>query len=110
MTKAHRFSDEIFSGEKRTFCGLERLRKSATTLSIADLPAELKAGLKSSPPKKAPTPASEKKTAISEKSSPAVEEDYGEKDREEDWPAIKNTEAGSKSTSTVPHCARFCSP
>jgi ribosome-associated protein len=37
------FIVHVFSLEKRNFYGLERLRKSATTLSIADLNAELKA-------------------------------------------------------------------
>jgi len=35
------FIVHVFSAEKRAFYGLERLRKSATTLSIADLNAEL---------------------------------------------------------------------
>ena len=37
------FIVHVFSAEKRAFYGLERLRKSATTLSIDDLNAELKA-------------------------------------------------------------------
>src|ERR1700712_3569940 len=37
------FIVHVFSAEKRAFYGLERLRKSATSLSIADLNAELKA-------------------------------------------------------------------
>jgi ribosome-associated protein len=37
------FIVHVFSTEKRAFYGLERLRKSATTLSVADLDAELKA-------------------------------------------------------------------
>lgn len=37
------FIVHIFSPEKRAFYGLERLRKSATTLSVEDLNAELKA-------------------------------------------------------------------
>ena len=37
------FIVHIFSAEKRAFYGLERLRKSATTISPADLNAELKA-------------------------------------------------------------------
>jgi ribosome-associated protein len=37
------FIVHVFSAEKRAFYGLERLRKTATTLSIADLNAELKA-------------------------------------------------------------------
>jgi ribosome-associated protein len=39
------FIVHVFSEEKRAFYGLERLRKSATTLSIADLNAELKAAV-----------------------------------------------------------------
>src|SRR5580698_3146798 len=37
------FIVHVFSAEKRAFYGLERLRKSATTISIAGLNAELKA-------------------------------------------------------------------
>jgi ribosome-associated protein len=37
------FIVHVFSAEKRAFYGLERLRKSATTISIADLNAEVKA-------------------------------------------------------------------
>jgi ribosome-associated protein len=53
------FIVHVFSPEKRAFYGLERLRKSATTLSIADLNAELKQQIESSrkraaSPKKAP--------------------------------------------------------
>src|SRR3954454_13165594 len=36
------FIVHVFSAEKRAFYGLERLRKSATSLSVADLNAELK--------------------------------------------------------------------
>jgi len=39
------FIVHIFSAEKRAFYGLERLRKSATSLSIADLNAELKSAI-----------------------------------------------------------------
>ena len=39
------FIVHVFSAEKRAFYGLERSRKSATTLSIADLNAELKAAI-----------------------------------------------------------------
>jgi ribosome-associated protein len=35
------FIVHVFSAEKRAFYGLERLRKSATTISIADLDAEV---------------------------------------------------------------------
>jgi ribosome-associated protein len=55
------FIVHVFSPEKRAFYGLERLRKSATTLSIADLNAELKAAIASTraktPKKSAPKPA-----------------------------------------------------
>ncbi len=37
------FIVHVFSAEKRAFYGLERLRKSATTISVAALSAELKA-------------------------------------------------------------------
>src|ERR1700710_2633504 len=37
------FIVHVFSAEKRAFYGLERLRKSATTISVAELTAELKA-------------------------------------------------------------------
>ena len=36
------FIVHVFSPEKRAFYGLERLRKSATTISVAELNAELK--------------------------------------------------------------------
>ncbi|MDP9040115.1 MAG: ribosome silencing factor [Acidobacteriota bacterium] len=53
------FIVHIFSPEKRAFYGLERLRKSATTLSVADLNAELKAAIAKArkPAKKAPAKA-----------------------------------------------------
>ena len=37
------FIVHVFSAEKRAFYGLERLRKSATTISVAELTAEMKA-------------------------------------------------------------------
>ncbi|WP_158942034.1 ribosome silencing factor [Granulicella sp. S190] len=53
------FIVHVFSAEKRAFYGLERLRKSATTISVADLNAEVSARIKESRAKKAPkkTPA-----------------------------------------------------
>ena len=39
------FIVHVFSAEKRAFYGLERLRKSATTISVADLNTELKAAV-----------------------------------------------------------------
>jgi ribosome-associated protein len=46
------FIVHVFSREKRAFYGLERLRKSATTISIATLNAELKAKITSARTKK----------------------------------------------------------
>ncbi len=39
------FIVHVFSPEKRAFYGLERLRKSATTISVAELNTELKAAV-----------------------------------------------------------------
>lgn len=48
------FIVHVFSAEKRAFYGLERLRKSATSLSVADLNAEIKAAITATrSPKKA---------------------------------------------------------
>ena len=69
------FIVHVFSPEKRAFYGLERLRKSATTISVATLNAELKAAVAAtraksptrsaaskSPAKKAAKKAAAKKT------------------------------------------------
>ena len=47
------FIVHIFSPEKRAFYGLERLRKSATTLSVEDLNSEIKQHIASARQKKA---------------------------------------------------------
>jgi ribosome-associated protein len=73
------FIVHVFSPEKRAFYGLERLRKSATTLSIADINAELKSRIAASrakpqkaaaktPAKKAPA----KKAVAKKASKPAA--------------------------------------
>ena len=54
------FIVHVFSPEKRAFYGLERLRKSATTISVADLNAELRAHIAASR-KKSTTKAPETK-------------------------------------------------
>ena len=51
------FIVHVFSTEKRAFYGLERLRKSATTISIEDLSAELKAQIAASRAKAVKSPA-----------------------------------------------------
>ncbi len=56
------FIVHVFSAEKRAFYGLERLRKSATTLSVAELDAELKARVVGARAKNAPTKKTAEKT------------------------------------------------
>ncbi|HXC96940.1 MAG TPA: ribosome silencing factor [Edaphobacter sp.] len=56
------FIVHVFSAEKRAFYGLERLRKSATTLSVAELDAELKARVVGARAKTAPLKKATKKT------------------------------------------------
>jgi ribosome-associated protein len=63
------FIVHVFSAEKRAFYGLERLRKSATTISVADLHAEVKASLMTMRPKKTATATAPKKAAVSKKSA-----------------------------------------
>jgi ribosome-associated protein len=55
------FIVHVFSAEKRAFYGLERLRKSATTISVADLNTELKAAIAATRAK-APGKSAPKKT------------------------------------------------
>ena len=61
------FIVHVFSPEKRAFYGLERLRKSATTITVAELNAELKALITASrekkPAVKPPINVAAKKTA-----------------------------------------------
>jgi ribosome-associated protein len=74
------FIVHVFSVEKRAFYGLERLRKSATVLSIEDLNAEIKAAITATrkkpaaktaaPATKAPT-SKPKKAIAPKKTSPA---------------------------------------
>lgn len=64
------FIVHVFSAEKRAFYGLERLRKTATTLSVADLNAELKARIsdaRAKAPKKAPAKKAAAKKAPAKK-------------------------------------------
>src|SRR6202041_2416689 len=66
------FIVHVFSAEKRAFYGLERLRKSATTISVADLNAEVSARIKESRAKKTTKAPPQKKTVAVTKSSAAV--------------------------------------
>lgn len=73
------FIVHVFSAEKRAFYGLERLRKSATTLSVDDLNAEIKqhiasarqkkAAAKKAPAKKAALKKAPAKKAVARKSA-----------------------------------------
>jgi ribosome-associated protein len=63
------FIVHVFSAEKRAFYGLERLRKSATTISVADLNAEVSARITEARAKKAigkeaPRKAAAKKASV----------------------------------------------
>ncbi|MCU1222518.1 MAG: iojap-like protein [Edaphobacter sp.] len=61
------FIVHVFSAEKRAFYGLERLRKSATTLSVAELNTELKERIsasRSKAPKKGTAKAAVVKKAV----------------------------------------------
>src|SRR5580698_8451986 len=67
------FIVHIFSPEKRAFYGLERLRKTATRLSIEDLNAELRSQINASRKKKpAPAAVAPKKAAPVKKKAVAV--------------------------------------
>lgn len=65
------FIVHVFSAEKRAFYGLERLRKSATTLSVDDLNAELKARVAAARAKTPKKAAAAKPKAPSVKKAPA---------------------------------------
>ena len=67
------FIVHIFSPEKRAFYGLERLRKSATSLSVDDLNAEIKQHIESARQKKASAVAKKAaaKKAPAKKAAPA---------------------------------------
>jgi ribosome-associated protein len=58
------FIVHVFSVEKRAYYGLERLRKSATTLSIADLNAQLASQIQATITAKRPQKASAKKAVV----------------------------------------------
>jgi len=78
------FIVHVFSAEKRAFYGLERLRKSATSLSIADLNAEIKAAIAST---RAPKKSAKKTVAAGAKKAakrvaarvPAIKKSAGKK-------------------------------
>jgi ribosome-associated protein len=89
------FIVHVFSAEKRAFYGLERLRKSATTISVADLHAEVKASLMTMRPKKTATPTAPKKTAVSKKSA-VVKKVAAKKATKKIVPAAKSVKVAAK--------------
>jgi ribosome-associated protein len=69
------FIVHVFSTEKRAFYGLERLRKTATTISVADLDAEVRervAATRSKATKKAATTRVATKAVSAKKATAAV--------------------------------------
>ena len=63
------FIVHVFSPEKRAFYGLERLRKSATSLSIADLNAEIKQQIASTRSKTKAAPKKAAKKSVAKKAA-----------------------------------------
>jgi ribosome-associated protein len=61
------FIVHVFSPEKRTFYGLERLRKSAKTISVGELNDEVKGAIAASRAKKSPTKKAVVKKAATKK-------------------------------------------
>jgi ribosome-associated protein len=64
------FIVHVFSAEKRAYYGLERLRKSATTISVDDLNAELKSQIAATRKKTSEAAAKPAKKAAAKKTSP----------------------------------------
>ena len=67
------FIVHVFSAEKRAFYGLERLRKSATVLSIEDLNAELKSAITAGRTKNSSLGTTTKKIAAKRVSATSIE-------------------------------------
>src|ERR1700734_4093481 len=65
------FIVHVFSAEKRAFYGLERLRKSATTLSIADLNSEITNAIAAQRPARAKKKTAAKKTSLTTRQAAA---------------------------------------
>ena len=66
------FIVHVFSPEKRAFYGLERLRKTATTLSVDELNAEVKSRISDARAKKTPAKKSAAKKAPAKKAAKKV--------------------------------------
>ncbi len=72
------FIVHVFSAEKRAFYGLERLRKTATTISVADLNAEVKERVASARAK-APKPLKAKEIGAAPKKKAAAKKAVAKK-------------------------------
>ena len=100
------FIVHVFSTEKRAFYGLERLRKSAKSLSIADINAEIKAAIAAAraPKKAAVKPATAKKAtsakpAISKVAPTEKKKVAAKKPSASKKGAIKESKASKKTVS-----------
>ncbi|WP_353072880.1 ribosome silencing factor [Tunturiibacter gelidiferens] len=96
------FIVHVFSAEKRAFYGLERLRKSATTISVADLHAEVKASLTTRRLKKTPAPTAPKKIAVAKKSSAVVKKVAAKKTTKKTVSAAKSSKVTATKTGRKP--------
>ena len=95
------FIVHVFSAEKRAFYGLERLRKSATTISVAELSAELKALIASTRTRTAKTKPAEPDLAVVAKKI-AKKKATAEGAAETSKPPKKTTAAKKDSSKRVP--------
>lgn len=99
------FIVHVFSPEKRAFYGLERLRKSATSLSVAELNAELKdriAASRSKAPKKASAvPAAKKKPNVKAAAKKTVAKKAVSKKAVKTAKKASTTSIGTKTTKKV---------
>ena len=91
------FIVHVFSAEKRAFYGLERLRKTATRLSIEDLNAELRSQIAASR-KKTAAPAAKK--AVVAKNKAVVVKKAAPAKAAKKAPAKKATSSAPKKTAT----------
>jgi ribosome-associated protein len=82
------FIVHVFSAEKRAFYGLERLRKSATTISVADLNAEVSARITETRAKKK-TPAKKTAAKVASKKGVALKKSVAKKSSQRKTEAVR---------------------
>ena len=99
------FIVHVFSPEKRAYYGLERLRKSATTVSIDDLNAELKTAITVSRRRQAPATRATKSAAVKQESVPATKRGTPAK-KAGAQRATKSSSASAKKTTAAKHLRR----